>query len=258
MTAANFDAALTEVLRHEGGYVNHPADPGGATNFGITRTTLSAFLGRPASLAEVMALPRESAARIYREQYWNAVKADRLPSGLDLAVFDCAVNSGPKRAIRMLQRILGVADDGVMGHITLDAALKGNATITLDAFCDARLAFLRGLSTWPVFGRGWTKRIEAIRSKARSMIEASDHHVTPIKTDQPKEKPMLNDTKSILESRTVWANIIGLAAFGLSFAGIDTGAIDQNALVNALLGVITGSSFIASTYFRMMAKHQIK
>jgi lysozyme family protein len=260
MTVVNFEAALNVVLQHEGGYVKHPADPGGATNRGITHRTLSAYLGRPASMAEVMALSRETAAKIYRQNYWNAIKADQLSSGLDLAVFDFAVNSGQRRAIRSVQQVLGVAADGIIGPTTLKAAQNANAVVAIDALCDARLAFLRGLSTWPVFGRGWTKRIEAVRSKARSMAEAHAAHPTPHPAIavQLKEKTMMNDTKSILESRTVWANVVGLGAFALSFAGIDTGSIDQNALVNALLGVITGGSFIASTFFRMMAKHQIK
>ena len=98
MTAANFDRALTAVLRHEGGYVDHPSDPGGATNLGVTRATLAQWRGRAVSKAEVKALTRAEAAKIYRALYWDEIAGDALPAGLDFAVFDYCVNSGPGRA----------------------------------------------------------------------------------------------------------------------------------------------------------------
>lgn len=109
MAASNFERALAHVLAFEGGFVNHPLDPGGATNLGITRAMLARARGRPVTVAHVRALTRAEAASIYRRFYWNAVRADDLPGGLDLAVFDLAVNAGPTRAARLLQRTLGVA-----------------------------------------------------------------------------------------------------------------------------------------------------
>ena len=107
MAAANFERALPLVLKHEGGYVDHPNDPGGATNLGVTIGTLSSWLGRPATKAEVKALTRATVAPIYRKNYWAAIRGDELPAGLDYAVFDFAVNSGPKRAAMALQRAVG-------------------------------------------------------------------------------------------------------------------------------------------------------
>ncbi len=110
---ANFDAALDFVLRQEGGWSDHPLDPGGATNRGITRATLAQVRGRPVSKAELMALSLQETAAIYRRLYWDAAACDALPSGVDLAVFDLAVNSGPRRALLLLQEALEVPGDGI-------------------------------------------------------------------------------------------------------------------------------------------------
>jgi lysozyme family protein len=109
MAANSFEPSLAHVLKHEDGYVNHPADPGGATNLGITAATLAQARGHPVSAADVAALTRAEAAAIYRRLFWNPARSDDLPAGLDHAVFDLAVNSGPGRAARLLQRVLAVA-----------------------------------------------------------------------------------------------------------------------------------------------------
>jgi lysozyme family protein len=152
MAASSFPAALAHVLASEGGYVDHPADPGGATKFGITLKTLSAWRGAPVSKADVKALTKTEAGAIYRARYWDKIAADDLPAGLDLAVFDLAVNSGVARAKAFLQEI------GV-----------GEAQALINALCDRRLAFLKGLSTWPVFGKGWGRRVVAVRKAALAM-----------------------------------------------------------------------------------------
>src|SRR4051794_6510465 len=112
MARANFDACLAFVLEEEGGYSDMPGDPGGATNMGIARATLAAWRGAPVSKDDVLSLERDEAVAIYKTLYWNAVGGDDLPPGLDLALFDDAVNSGPRQASRDLQRALGVAVDG--------------------------------------------------------------------------------------------------------------------------------------------------
>ncbi len=178
MADTRFDRCLAEVLRHEGGYADHPADPGGATNMGITRKTLA--LWRKVSpwwdlpKTEVQKLTRAEAAQIYRAIYWAPCKGENLPAGIDLAVFDYAVNSGPDRAIRTLQAALGVAVDGQVGPITLGAATKANARVVVDAICDRRLSFLQGLSTFATFGRGWTSRVAAVRAAARAAARTTN------------------------------------------------------------------------------------
>lgn len=174
MARTRFDICLDEVLRHEGGYADHPSDPGGATNLGITRQTLADWRKIAPWWAleksEVRGLRREEAARIYRANYWERSGAGHLPPGLDLALFDFAVNSGPDRAVRVLQAELAATVDGRIGPLTLDAiktriALKG-ATGLIDAFCGRRLSFLRQLSTYATFGKGWSARVAAIRKAA--------------------------------------------------------------------------------------------
>lgn len=176
MVRTRFDLCLDEVLRHEGGYADHRQDPGGATNMGITRKTLarwrqvSPWWKLPKSA--VQDLKRAEAARIYRANYWNAVRAGDLPAGLDLALFDFAVNSGPGRAVRTMQVLLGVAVDGVVGPLTLGAIRPRSAAALVSGLCDRRLGFLGRLSTFSVFGRGWTARVAAIRAAALAMTPA--------------------------------------------------------------------------------------
>jgi lysozyme family protein len=156
MAASSFPRALSHVLAHEGGFVNHPVDPGGATNLGVTRPALSAWRGRPAAISDVKALTRAEAAALYRARYWDAIGGDSLPAGLDLAAFDLAVNSGVGRARRMLKALPAGAPD-----------------VRITALCAARLAFLRGLKTWPVFGKGWARRVAATQKAALALAGAA-------------------------------------------------------------------------------------
>jgi lysozyme family protein len=156
--------------------VHHPKDPGGATKFGITRETLSRARARLASVEDVRALTRAEAVTVYRGQYWDGVRADELPPGLDLAVFDLAVNSGPVRAVRMLQTVLGVAADGIVGPVTLSAAWQADPTETIRRLTRARLGFLGRLAAWPVFGRGWRRRVLAVEQGALRLASSSSPH----------------------------------------------------------------------------------
>ncbi|MGL5447078.1 MAG: glycoside hydrolase family 108 protein [Rhabdaerophilum sp.] len=257
MAADNFDAALKHVLRHEGGYADHPSDPGGATMMGITRATLADWRGRSVSKDEVRALSRAEVAEIYRARYWNAVSGDALPAGLDLVLFDYAVNSGPGRAVRTLQGLLGVAADGLLGPRTI-AALDGQAMPSLiQDICNARRNFLRNLSTAPVFGRGWMRRVDSIeRASLKLAATNAASGATRSEKPQPKETGM-NFTKTILQSRTVWANAIGFASLALSVFGFKTGELDANLVADKALEAVAALSFIASTLFRVLATKKL-
>lgn len=161
-----FGVCLAAVLKHEGGYVDHPSDPGGATNMGITIGTLSEWLGRPATKDEVRTLSPSIAAAIYHKRYWLPVRGDALGPGLDLAVFDYAVNSGPGRAVRELQAVLGVAQDGSLGPLTLAALATRRRHDVIAALCGRRMAFLRGLRTFETFGKGWQRRVAEVQAAA--------------------------------------------------------------------------------------------
>lgn len=166
---SNFSACLGLVLKAEGGYSNNPADPGRATNMGITQTTLASWRGHPVTVADVKALTADEAGKIYRARYWNAVNGDNLPAGIDYVCFDFAVNSGPARAAKALQQALGVAQDGVIGPVTVAAARKAEPVGVINVVTTLRMAYLRGLSTWPTFGNGWTSRVTAVRAAAITM-----------------------------------------------------------------------------------------
>jgi len=173
MAAANFDRALAEILKFEGGYVDHPHDPGGATNLGITIATLSDWLGRPATKAEVKTLTKVKVAPIYRARYWEVVRASQLPGGVDLATFDGAVNSGVGRGAKWLQGALGVAADGKVGPVTLKAAQAADPVATVKRLCAKRLGFLQGLKTFATFGKGWTRRVAHVEATAIAWAAAA-------------------------------------------------------------------------------------
>ena len=179
--APRFAACLAVVLRFEGGFTDDPRDPGGATNFGITRRTLARWRGvtpwQSLPVAAVKALDRDEATRIYKTLYWDRCNADALPPGLDLAVFDFAVNSGPERAIAMLQKEVGAVPDGLIGPKTL-AALKARIVLSgvagiIIALCNGRLSFLQRLAITATFGHGWSRRVDQIRALALAAAKAS-------------------------------------------------------------------------------------
>jgi len=170
MAAPNFPAELSDELVYEGGFSDNPRDPGGPTNFGITLHTLSHFLGRQATVDELKAVDDPTKAAIYRNLYWNVVQGDALPSGIDLCVFDMAVNGGPSRAAKMLQGIVpGVVADGVIGPKTIAAVCAMSAPSLIDAFTSAREAFYRSLSTFQTFGHGWLSRVHSVAQQAMTL-----------------------------------------------------------------------------------------
>jgi lysozyme family protein len=175
-SVSRFHQAVELVLQHEGGFVEHPRDPGGATKFGITRETLSRARGYPVSVEDVRELTRVEAVAVYRRLYWDVLRADELPPGIELAVFDLAVNSGPVRAVRMLQNVLGVPADGIIGPVTLKAARHADPTETIRRLTQVRLGFLGRLATWPVFGRGWRRRVLAVEQGALRLASSPPPH----------------------------------------------------------------------------------
>lgn len=183
--SAKFEACHEITAKWEGGWSDHPSDPGGKTNWGITQATLSAYLGRPASTAEIRTLSKAQAKLIYASQYWDNVGGDVLPAGVDLCVYDFGVNSGPSRAVRSLQAALGVKADGWVGEITLDALRKADTLKLIEALCDRRLSFLKALPTWSTFGKGWGNRVADIRERALRMAGASVPAAKPIPLDVP-------------------------------------------------------------------------
>ena len=166
----NFDDALAAVLEHEGGYVNHPQDPGGMTNLGVTKRVWEAWVGKTVSEADMRALTPAMVAPMYRKQYWDAVRGDELPSGLDYLMFDFAINAGVNRAIRTMQRAVGAAPDGVIGSRTMAALRAADPDNLIDKFSAEKEAFYRSLPTFATFGRGWLRRVAEVKSHAVTLL----------------------------------------------------------------------------------------
>lgn len=231
----NFARALPLVLAHEGGFVNLAEDPGGATNKGVTLATFRAYVKPNGTIDELKAITDEQVATVYYRHYWAAVNAQALPSGIDYAVFDFAVNSGPARAAKYLQAILGVEQDGRVGPKTIAAAQKKDARAVINGLCDARLAFLKRITSggkllWNTFGKGWDRRVSDVRRDALLMVG----HPADVK-QVVKEVPVIKPTvppavEQEVESKTGrWSwltGLIGSGGLGLGWlAGMDWQAV---------------------------------
>lgn len=169
MTAANFSACLKIVLENEGGFVDDSQDPGGATNLGVTLDTWSAWIGHPATIAQIEALTVADVTPLYQRDYWLPVGGDWLPNGLDLVTFDFGVNAGPVRAIRTLQSAVAAKADGIIGPATKAAVAASNAALAIGQFSTLRERYYESLATFPRFGRGWLARTDRVRAAALEM-----------------------------------------------------------------------------------------
>lgn len=152
---SKFNLFFDRLIKHEGGYVNHPSDPGGETNWGITKRTALA----EGYTGSMRAMTREQAKAIYQKAFWERYHCDKMPSAIAYQLFDTAVNHGYGNASRMLQRAVGVADDGVIGSITINAIHQADVNDVLMRFNAQRLRFYTKLSTFNTFGKGWVNRV---------------------------------------------------------------------------------------------------
>jgi lysozyme family protein len=169
---SNFEICLKLMLEHEGGYVNHPSDPGGRTNLGVTQRVWEEWVGHEVDEKQMRALTPETVAPLYKRKYWDAIRADDLVDGVDYCVFDVAVNSGPGRAIKFLQSCVGVTADGGFGPATMAAVKKSeeDPARLIEMYCAKRLEFLQSLKTFETFGKGWSRRVQEVKDKALKML----------------------------------------------------------------------------------------
>lgn len=165
----NWDESFEMVLKHEGGFVNHPKDPGGMTNLGVTKLAWEGYVGKSMDEAFMRSLTPEVVKPFYKAMYWDKIKGDQLPAGVDYAAYDLAVNSGVGRAAKFLQEIAGVTVDGVLGPKSMGAIRECDPEQTVQALCDMRLNFLKGLNTFDTFGKGWTIRVNDVMARATEM-----------------------------------------------------------------------------------------
>ena len=165
----NWDEAIKHILKYEGGYVNHKDDPGGRTNLGVTQRVWEEWTGKPATEEDMRGLTVAMVSPLYKKRYWDAVRGDDLPSGVDLCVFDCAVNAGVGRASKCLQQTVGVTADGQIGPATMAAVAKKPAEHIIADFCDLREAHYKSLSTFATFGKGWMRRLDSVEVESKQM-----------------------------------------------------------------------------------------
>lgn len=170
---ANFDQAVAHMLQSEGGFQADPRDPGNpngtSTNLGVTQRVWEEWVGHPVDEKEMRSLTPKKVAPMYKAKYWDKIKGDDLPTGVDLAVFDCCVNSGPGRAAKLLQKVLGVTEDGAIGPKTLAKAASIDSVKLIADYNAARLAFLMTLDVWDTFGKGWDRRVAEVTAQATHM-----------------------------------------------------------------------------------------
>lgn len=207
----NFQRALSLVLRHEGGWSDHPSDPGGATMKGVTLANFRRYVNPKGTKADLRKITDAQVATVYRRFYWDAVRGDDLPDGVDYATFDFAVNSGPSRAAKYLQAVVNVAQDGEIGPATLRAVKAANNAAVINKLCDTRLAFLKRLPTWPTFGKGWSRRVKEVRANALAMTK----HAPPASAPKPIPAPVQPTTPQPAPapvSGGFWARLFALIA----------------------------------------------
>ena len=163
----SFSKVIEMVLEHEGGYVNHPSDPGGETKYGISK--------RAYPDVNIADLTEEDAEEIYFNDYWSRIKGEELPAGVACVVMDYAVNSGISRASKALQSVCGIANgDGIIGPASLNAVwttVKNTSEEdVINAVTTQRQEFIRALKIYDTFGKGWERRIDETRAKAMELI----------------------------------------------------------------------------------------
>lgn len=182
----NFARSLALVLKSEGGWSDNPADPGGATMRGVTIATFRRYIDPNGTKNDLRNISDAQLAQVYKKQFWDAVKGDDLPDGVDYAVVDFAINSGPGRAAKYLQMVVGVTQDGAIGPATLDAVRAKPTASVINSLCDFRLAFLQRLPAWGTFGNGWSSRVSSVRSEALKMAQtASPASAAPAPVSPP-------------------------------------------------------------------------
>lgn len=166
----NWQKSFKLMLASEGGFANHPSDPGGMTNLGVTKATWENWVGRQSDESEMRGLTPDKVEPLYKKKYWDAVRGDELPTGLDYLVFDFAVNAGAGRAIKTLQTALGVTADGGFGPITLKEVQTVEPANLIERFSKAKETFYQSLTQFPTFGKGWLNRVAKVKTNAFSML----------------------------------------------------------------------------------------
>lgn len=220
MSSSSYPISVKSVLAHEGGYTNHPADPGGPTNWGITINDARKYWKANATAADVKTMPLSAAQDIYRKRYWAAQRCDDLPPGLDYSMFDYGVNSGIGRSGKVLRRLVGLPDTtSVVTQEVIDAVRKRDPKQLIAAMNDERLRFLKSLKTWPTFGKGWGRRVAEVRALSLSMAAGV---VTIAQATATNDNEVM--AKGTIKSPPIAGAVVGTATAGAGGALVNAGA----------------------------------
>lgn len=252
MAASSYGEALARLLVHEGGNDDDPRDPGGRTSRGILQREWDVWRrGHPGLPADVWRAPQDQVEAIYRQNYWNALRCDDLPAGVDYAVFDYGVNSGIGRAAKVLQRLVGTAVDGEVGPDTIAATKRANAGKLIEAICDERLAFLQGLRTWPTFGKGWSRRVREVRAAALKMAKSAGDKSAgdkPPRAARPNPAASAKDREPPARS----ARRLGIGAGVVAAIGAAAHWVGSHPILTA--GAVVVAALVALVVIRRFAK----
>lgn len=237
MAASTYKTATAHLRRDEGGYVNHPKDPGGATNFGVTQAVYDSYRKRIGlKTRSVREIAEVEVSSIYQTQYADKVRYDALPAGVDYATLDAAVNSGVSRGAKWLQLSVGASADGVVGNQTVAKAAAADPLKTIKSICARRLSFVQSLNTWSTFGKGWRRRIAGVEANATKMSLAarggSDRGVAAHLTAEAKS------ARTAANANTATATTSAATGAG-STAGVDLTNLDSVTTI-ALIVVAVG------------------
>lgn len=243
---STYAKAMKQIRQFEGGYVNHPRDPGGATNFGVTQAVYDEYrISKKLAKRSVKQIAESEVDDIYLTRYANKIRYDELPAGIDYATLDGAVNSGVSRGAKWLQSAIGISADGKIGNQTISVAAKTDAIATVKAMCAKRISFLRGLTIFSTFGKGWTSRVSRVEAESVSMAMEA-------RGISAKSLPIALKTESDLaasNSKTASAAAKGSGAGAAGSAGTATQTTDWSNLAGLesmlLIGATVGLVVLA-------------
>lgn len=247
---ANFTNCLPVTLEYEGGWSDHPKDPGGATMKGITLAVYRVY--RPAATkSDLRGISQHEVEAIYRVGYWNPIEGDDLPAGVDLATFDFGVNSGVSRASKYLQRVVGVEPDGKIGEMTLNAVRSASGKEVIQGLCGKRLSFVSALSTFKTFGKGWSRRIANVEAKAVAMWMTAGAPITPAVRAAMRDEAKVADVQAKASSQKAGGAVAG---------GSTVGSVDAiaNGEPNWMLIAVLASAVVAALVVFVMKSRQHK
>lgn len=262
MTAENFDKSLKLVLKDEGGYSNHPNDPGGPTMWGITHIDYDAYRKHHGlRLQDVRRMTIDERDGIYRTKYWDGARCDDLPVGLDYCVFDGAVNSGVSQSVKWLQRAIGgIIVDGHAGDVTVTNTSEADTAGLIQNVCDQRMTFLRSLKTFKTFGKGWTRRVNGVRATAMAMADQAEPNIATDFSSSSAKAKIVDQSEPVVSQTAAVSATAGTGAAASIMQQIQTQLAPYSDTLSAIKYALIAVSVIGLgiTIYTIVRANKIK